>query len=435
PDESIPIHLIKIGKTRGRKNFKNILDLRDSIKKHGLINPITVSRKPDGTYLLIAGECRLLAAIKIPWTKVPCYIKENLNAMQEKELELEENLQRTNLSPYEECDLMEQIDTLKKEIHGHKTPGRGGKEEGWGIGDTAKLTNRSIGQASQQINFAKKLKARPDVADRVKKLPLKHAMKEFDRILEAERLERLRDAGHLEVSLDFRFGDAKVLMQTIEDSTVDLVVWDPPYGIDELEKTTSDTKSGKMKAADNLSQKDAIDLMVELLMEVERVLKPGAHFYIFFSFNNLNDLEKNLTIVGLEFSDVPIIWDKQTSTTIFKGYNFMSGYEPILYGWKPPRGKRLSKSCKNIIQCKGVPKKEKLHAFEKPVELLANLIKLSSNLNDIVLDPTAGSGSTLSAAMQTGRRPIGFEIDKEHYLRALVRLQEEQEEIKGAADG
>jgi len=429
PDGSISIHKIKVGKNRGRKEFKGVLDLRDSIKQHGLINPITVSERQDGSYHLIAGESRLQAACKIPWSEIPCYIKTGLSELQEKELELEENLRRNNLSWEEECTLMEQIDAIKRETHGNAISGSK-ENKGWKLEDTAKLTGKSIGNASQQINFAKKMKERPDIKERVSHLPFSHAMKEFDRILEAEKLERLHAAGKLDTTLDFRLGDARELVKTLESESVDLALWDPPFGIDELEETNSDTKSGKLKEFDNLDSATASKLFDNLTKEMYRVLKPGGHFYIFFSFNNYESFTLSLALAGLELSDVPIIWDKQTSTTIFKGYNFMSAYEPVLYGWKPPKTRRLSEPCKNIIQCKGVSKKGKLHAFEKPVELLAKLIKMSSNLGDTVLDLTAGSGSTLSAAVETGRKPIGFELDKEHYLRALARLEDDENFLK-----
>ena len=252
-------------------------------------------------------------------------------------------------------------------------------------------------------------------------------MKEYDRILEAERLERLHKGGQLVIETDFRWGDARELLHTIPPESIDLIIWDPPYGIAELEAESNENRSGKIKEADNLSPKEAINLFMEITELLVAVMKPGAHFYIFFSFHNYYDLVTNLRLAGLEVSDVPIIWDKQASTTVFKGYNFMSAYEPILFGYKPPRTKRLAEPCKNIIQCKGVPKKEKLHAFEKPLDLLTRFIKQSSNLGDIVFDPTAGSAAVLAAALQVGRNPVGFELDKEHYVRGLSRLQDEKE--------
>ena len=64
----------------------------------------------------------------------------------------------------------------------------------------------------------------------------------------------------------------------------------------------------------------------------------------------------------------------------------------------------------------------KTHPTEKPVELLKVLIENSSNAGDIVLDPFMGTGSTGEACIQTGRKFIGIEIDREYYNIAENRL-------------
>lgn len=429
PDDSIPIHLINIPKDRARKEFKNIIPLRDSIVANGLINPITVSLREDGKYYLIAGETRLQACAKIPWLSIPCYIKKGLTELQEKEIELEENIKRTNLNWQEETLLMEQIDSLKRSIHGSAMP-RSKDDKGWSLSKTAELTNKSIGGASDQIKFAKLMKERPDITERIKHLPYTHAKKEFARILDTERLERIMQSGELKVNVNFTHGDAIELSKTIPENSIDLVVWDPPFGLDALEDEGNDTVSGMLKSADNMSTSDAREVMEKLIVEMARVLKPSAHFYIFFAFKQYTFLTELFKKLELEFFDQPLIWDKGQATTIARGYNYMSGYEPILYGWKPPRDKRLATSMKNILPFKPVSKKGKLHAFEKPLDLLTALIKQSSSLGDSVLDFTAGSGSTLVAALQSGRCPVGFELDKEHYLRASARLAEEESFVK-----
>jgi site-specific DNA-methyltransferase (adenine-specific) len=78
----------------------------------------------------------------------------------------------------------------------------------------------------------------------------------------------------------------------------------------------------------------------------------------------------------------------------------------------------------NVIECPDVPKNLRMYPTEKPVPLLQVLIKQSTSANGLVLDPFAGSGSTLVAAREAGRRGIGFEVDNEAYLRTQARLLE-----------
>jgi len=69
-------------------------------------------------------------------------------------------------------------------------------------------------------------------------------------------------------------------------------------------------------------------------------------------------------------------------------------------------------------------KEERFHPTQKPVKLIQRLILASSNVNDSVLDPFCGCGSTQLAAIDTNRKYIGIEIDEEYYNKALERIKE-----------
>jgi site-specific DNA-methyltransferase (adenine-specific) len=76
---------------------------------------------------------------------------------------------------------------------------------------------------------------------------------------------------------------------------------------------------------------------------------------------------------------------------------------------------------------------EKIHPTQKPVSLLKNLIEIFTDPGEVVIDPVAGSGSTLVAAAQAGRRGYGFEIKKDFYRDAVKFIEGEttkQREIK-----
>jgi ParB family chromosome partitioning protein len=114
------INEIEPNSDQPRKNFddEKLLQLSDSIKQHGIIQPIIV-KKEDNTYTIIAGERRWRAAKLAGLTRVPVLVKDFTNK-QVMEIALIENLQREDLNPIEEADayqrLMNEFDLTQEQI-------------------------------------------------------------------------------------------------------------------------------------------------------------------------------------------------------------------------------------------------------------------------------------------------------------------------------
>lgn len=104
-----------------RKSFETdkLQDLADSIKQHGMVQPLLVKRQPEGTYLIVAGERRWRAAKLAGLKKVPCIVKvySDQDVM---EIALIENLQREDLNPIEEAEgylqLMQQFGMTQEKV-------------------------------------------------------------------------------------------------------------------------------------------------------------------------------------------------------------------------------------------------------------------------------------------------------------------------------
>ena len=71
----------------------------------------------------------------------------------------------------------------------------------------------------------------------------------------------------------------------------------------------------------------------------------------------------------------------------------------------------------------------KIHPTQKPVGVLKRLIEIFTDPGDVVIDPVAGSGTTLRAAYELGRNAYGFEVDKNFYIAAMEKM------IPGKKDG
>lgn len=122
---------------------------------------------------------------------------------------------------------------------------------------------------------------------------------------------------------------------------------------------------------------------------------------------------------------IPLVFRKNFSAQVLKANMKVVGnceYGLILYKDKLPK---FNNDGRMIFNCFDWPRDmetPKVHPTQKPVQLLEELIRIFTDKNDVVIDPCAGSGSTLLAAMQLGRRAYGFEIKKDFYKAAKEKV-------------
>lgn len=123
---------------------------------------------------------------------------------------------------------------------------------------------------------------------------------------------------------------------------------------------------------------------------------------------------------------IPLVFRKNFSAQVLKANMKVVGnceYGLILYKDKLPKFNnegRMIFNCMDWVQDgKDIPK---IHPTQKPVALLERLIEIFTDPNDVVIDPCAGSGSTLRAAMNCGRRAYGFEIKKDFFKQANDKM-------------
>lgn len=137
--------------------------------------------------------------------------------------------------------------------------------------------------------------------------------------------------------------------------------------------------------------------------------------------------------------NIPLVFCKNYSPQVLKANMRICGateYALVLYRDKLPKfrngvqtdenGKNIPNTGKMIFNWfswerdkKDIPK---IHPAQKPVNVLKTLIEIFTDPGDVVIDPCAGSGSTLRACMELGRNSYGFEISKDFYLRAKEEM-------------
>jgi DNA modification methylase len=208
-------------------------------------------------------------------------------------------------------------------------------------------------------------------------------------------------------------GDSRVVLKDLKEKSFDLLLSDPPYGMD--------FKSGwnNKNKIKNDKIEDTVKLFDDVLKLSVPLLKDDAHFYLFGNINYINEIkpiiEKYLNIKNV------LIWDRQIiGMGDLKTYG--NSYDIIYFGynkkWKDLNGTRD----RDVLNYKRIEPSKNIHPTEKPQDILQYLIKKSSKENDNILEPFAGGGSTLLACKQTNRFATGIEIEKNYYELIKKRI-------------
>ena len=122
---------------------------------------------------------------------------------------------------------------------------------------------------------------------------------------------------------------------------------------------------------------------------------------------------------------IPLVFRKKFSAQVLKANMKIVGnceYGLVLYKDKLPKFNNEGRMVFNCFEWNDNREYEKIHPTQKPIPLLKRLIQIFTDRGDVVIDPCAGSGSTLYAAKSLGRSSFGFEIKKDFYKKASDAL-------------
>jgi len=232
-------------------------------------------------------------------------------------------------------------------------------------------------------------------------------------------------------------GDCLELLKQMPDKSVDLVLTDPPYYKIVNEKWDNQWET----------EEDYYIWSEKWLKEAVRVLSQNGSFYVW---NGIDRIVRYKQIL-----DKLLIYKNLITVKTRKGFgtqkNWMFCREECLfyvkseeYYFQPQytKEKRAGNSDKfkseftratnvwhDMRHCYKDSNKRKFHPTEKPVEMIGRILQASSNnyhtKKDLILDPFAGSGTTLRAAKDLGRKYIGVEIEERYCKIAADRLKQE----------
>jgi site-specific DNA-methyltransferase (adenine-specific) len=214
-------------------------------------------------------------------------------------------------------------------------------------------------------------------------------------------------------------GDSRDIIPNLE--IYDLLVTDPPY----CNGYQSNSRE-VLGQFDKIVGDDDVVMVCDVLYKSWRGLKINRHGYVF------GPITPTVAIPNEVGGVAELIWNKSSMSAGDLSSPWGSSHEPIWFGVKRYTGKRSERTGQlaarlrrgSVLTVSRAGEVSRSHPTQKPVELLIQLIEMSSNRGDIVFDPFAGGGSTCVAAILAGRRAIGIELDERYCEGMVIRVKE-----------
>jgi site-specific DNA-methyltransferase (adenine-specific) len=392
-DLKVPVASLRLYHANPRRG--DVAVIADSLRRHGQYRPIVVNRR---TSEVLAGNHTLLGAIDLGWTDIAATFVD-VDDETAARIVLIDN-RASDLAVYDDSALVDLLRTL---------PDLGGT--GFERADLEELLAGLNGRRSSEDTEPGAVPPTPVTA-----------------------------AGDLVVLGDHRLlcGDATdvaTVARVLHGDEVELLLTDPPYGVSYV-GGTADALTMTGDADDD----QALEHLLETSLGVARFFAPaGAPAYVFHADTHGEIARRAFGAAGWDLKQV-LVWVKQRFVLGRQDYQWQ--HEPVLYGWKPGAAHRwygdydkttvldddvdprkLSKAqlleavlayaeqAHTSVLRHDRPTSSSAHPTMKPVGLIASLMENSSRAGGVVLDPFGGSGSTLIAAENLGRRARLVEID------------------------
>ena len=360
-------------KNAKKHDARQIQNVAESIKQYGFVQPVVIDK--DG--VIIIGHCRTLAAQKLGMKEIPCVCVEDLTPDQIKALRLVDN--KSNESEWD-------MDLLAEELPGLDLSAF---DFDWGLRD--------------------------EISDIV-------VEDDYDPVLPEEPKSKLGDVYQLGRHR-LMCGDSTSLndVQKLSGGAqMDHLLTDPPYNVD------YQGAAGKIKN-DSMEDTAFRRFLTDAFSNAVAVMKPGAPFYIWHADSEGYNFRGACRDSLLQVRQC-LIWVKNSLVMGRQDFQWKhepclygeseveeDEHEPCLYGWKGGHSHYFFKNRRQTTVLNfDKPSKSVEHPTMKPIKLFDYQMQCSSKPDECVLDLFAGSGTTIMAAEQNGRRAFCMEFDPKY---------------------
>lgn len=391
-----------------------VAQIAESIRQFGFSDPVGIWHDPDGRAVIVEGHGRVMAAKSLGMETVPTISLDHMTDEERRAYGIAHN--STNMGTGFDAD------ALKAEVANIAT----------------------IDMGAFGIDPVETLEALPDVDE--EPVPAPEDLEGAEQRVAAGDVWRMGD--HVLICGDAT--SAEDVARLMGDERADLLLTDPPYDVSYVGKTAD------AMTIDNDEFQDAGDFrafIADALGASAAAMRDGAAFYVWFAAWRTKQIFEAFEDAGLEIRQ-ELYWIKHHFTLSRQDYQWQT--EPCVYGWKggaahwfaPTRTERnvidgtldtskmTKEQLRNVLD--GIlamfetdairedrPTRSLQHPTMKPVALFARLIRNSSRPGDVVLDPFAGSGTTVIACERMGRAARVMELDP-RYADVILRRWEDE---------
>ncbi|GAA4491701.1 site-specific DNA-methyltransferase [Gluconacetobacter tumulicola] len=243
-------------------------------------------------------------------------------------------------------------------------------------------------------------------------------------------------------------GDCIELMQTLPSGSIDCIFADPPYNLQlrgELRRPDDSIVDGVDDDWDKFSDLAEYDRFTRAwLGEARRLLRKDGTIWVIGSYHNIFRIGAILQDLGFWILN-DVIWRKSNPMPNFRGRRFTNAHETLIWAARGADSRyrfnyQAMKALNDDVQmrsdwylplCTGGERLRnahglKLHPTQKPESLLHRVLVASTNVDDIILDPFAGTGTTTAMARRLRRRFIGIERHPDYAEAAIGRARRER---------
>lgn len=441
---------------RARQDAGDIAALAENIKAVGQLNPILIN----SSNVLIAGERRLLAIKHLRRKKIDVRVADGIQPDDQLMIELLENLHRKDFTWHEDIE-------LKHKLHNFWLDKAAEEGKEWGYRSTAKKLRCSLGGLSTDLALADAIKVFPELKEQSSKSRAREVYKAYGQ--QAQALQRMNNLNETEqenlqklqsgaVPLPVRntvpkhvqdgvkqssekAADVKAtpdetskpliskiiyvsenykkFLDKIPDESVGLIELDPPYAIQYDQNYGKETN--KMRSSDDWTEKDLYDFYCGYLPILFQKLTSSAWILCWTGkehFLRINELADKAGFITQE----PGVWTKTGGSSHLPKRKLISNWEMYLLLRKGDAQFNTA-SLPSAVHVPTVPPSQRIHRWEKPIDLYDHFMKALAQPGTIFLSLFAGSGNSLISAAKANMLPIGCDKSAKYIPQFYSRAQ------------